>query len=105
MTLLRDLAFAVAAGGAIGAVLAVVDPAHADGPTLPGAHLWPPEPEYRVTVLETTCTALRDCCGVHRDCGGGPYHPSLGRDPAPVPLPSSGLLMLAACGLLWRMRA
>lgn len=77
--------------------------AHA-GDSVPGSLLWPPEREYAVSIPMgemPTCQQLRDCCGIHRNCGGyatGPLRP------APVPLPATGLLLLLGMAGLWRMR-
>jgi hypothetical protein len=57
-----------------------------------------PEPEWAVTVHEVTCMDLRDCCGVHRECGPG------AQPPAPVPLPWSGTFLLGTLGALALLR-
>ena len=58
--------------------------------------------EWRATVIEVTCHDLHDCCGIDRDCC--PNCDTSHREPAPVPLPWPGLMLIAALGLLWRIR-
>jgi hypothetical protein len=78
------------------------NPAHA-GDNAPGAHLWPPAQTYAVSIPMgelPSCTVLRDCCGVHRECGD--YY-ERAPDPAPVPLPPTLLLLTAAiAALIWK---
>ena len=73
------------------------------GDSVPGAHLWPPEPAYAATVIELAVIGPAMFPEPRCDldpCGDWYQRP---RDPAPVPLPFSGLMLAAACGLLWRM--
>jgi hypothetical protein len=102
MTLVRTLILAALAGAAIGAILGLL-PAEA-GDSAPGAALWPEEPAYEATVIElaTLGPAMMPTprCDL-RPCGD--YY-QRAPDPAPVPLPFSGLLLAAACGLLWRIK-
>lgn len=88
------------------ALLLLAAPAWA-GDTAPGAHLWPEEPDYAVSIPMgelPPCTALGDCCGVHRDCGD--WHVQRHNVPvAQVPLPTTAtalLLGLAGLGILKR---
>ena len=86
---------------ALALALILAAPAHA-GDTAPGAHLWPEEPAYVVWIDAQPLFPLWRRCGPDTPCSV-PYDRE--PDPAPVPLPSSGLMLAAACGLLWRMRA
>lgn len=80
------------------ALLLLPLPAHAAG-NAPGPMTDLLPPEWRVSVFETTCTALRDCCGVHRNCGGYATGP-LPVEPAHVPLPWAGLMLTSAIAAL-----
>jgi hypothetical protein len=101
MTLARTLILAALAGAAIGAILGLL-PAEA-GDNAPGAHMWPPARTYAVSIPMgelPSCTVLRDCCGVHRQCGD--YYDRI-PNPAPVPLPPTLLLLTAAiAALIWK---
>lgn len=87
---------------ALAMVLALATPAHAAG-NAPGAHLWP-DRNWTASVIEVTCQALRDCCGIHRACGGYATGP-LSNTTTPVPLPPAGLLLTAlVAAMIWRMK-
>lgn len=80
------------------ALLLLALPAHA-GDTAPGPMAALVPGEWQRVVFETTCTALGDCCGIHRPCGD--YY-QRAPDPAPVPLPAS-LYILASAMVLVRI--
>ncbi len=69
-------------------------PAHAAGNAPGPAWIIWPEREVRAAIIELDCRALRDCCGIHRACGDG-YQRHPDPQPAPVPLPPTGPLLLA----------
>lgn len=84
----------------VGALCAVFSPS----PVIAGdnANMAQLVPEvWKHTIVEATCQELQDCCGIHLNCGDWYQRKP---DAAPVPLPGAGLMLAAACGLLWRMR-
>ncbi len=78
------------------ALLILAAPAHA-GDNAPGAHLWPEEPAYIVWIDAAPLFPLWRRCSLDTPCSV-PYDRE--PDPAPVPLPWSGALLLGAFGAL-----